>query len=101
MNVAELGLVRQGGENVLVCPACGDDGLLMISATVAWREREEDALSPALTVHVDMDGMRCAQKKCADHYAVVSILLHCQECAKEMRIDVGERDEQTVIRVQK
>lgn len=99
MTVAELGLLRQGGEHVLVCPACGGDGLLMISATVAWRELEEDAL--ALAVHVDMDGMRCAQKKCADHYAVVSILLHCEDCGKEMRLDVGERDGQTVIRVQK
>jgi len=87
--------VRQDGENVIVCPACGGDGMLMISATVAWRRFERDA--DALTVHVDMDGMRCAQKECADHYAVVSILLHCEDCGKEMRLDVAERDGRTVI----
>lgn len=94
MNVAELGLVRQEGENVLVCPACGDDGMLMISATTVWGEQgEEDVLA----VHVDMDGMRCAQKKRAEHDIIVSILLHCEECAKEMRLEVAERDGQTFV----
>lgn len=96
MNVAELGLVRQGGEDVLVCPACGGENLHQLYAQVVMRQRE-DEVKP-LAVYVDRSGVSAAraQEKRTRRDAV-RIHFRCEHCPQMSCLEILQHKGQTLI----
>lgn len=80
MTVAGFRFGRQGGENVLVCPACGHMNLHQIEVVIVMRRRE-DEVEP-LTVHVDRAGMTamCAEGGGCCH--MTRIRFRCEDCLR-------------------
>lgn len=96
MNVAELGLVRQGGENVLVCPACGGDCIHQIETVVVMRKRESEA--EPLRVHVDRAGISTAfASEKATRRDVTRIRFRCEDCPHLSCLEVVQHKGQTFV----
>jgi hypothetical protein len=72
MTVAGFRFGRQGGEQVLVCPACWHMNLHQIEVVIVMRRRE-DEVEP-LTVHVDRAGT--AERCCH----MTRIRFRCEHC---------------------
>lgn len=96
MTVADLGLSRQGGESVLVCPACGGENLHQLYAQVVMRRREDEA--EPLAVYVDRSGVSAArvQEKRTRRDAV-RIHFRCEHCPQMSCLEILQHKGQTLI----